>query len=134
MRQLFITAIAFTTMLCSCTNATVESKKANPDNPRDTTATTHPQANDDFITGKGEFYCQGNIAADGLGCVVKIDGVEYKMQKDSTQLFEESAWYDKAGKPVPVVLEYKKTGQRFRMMGGHDGPELILIRSIKPVE
>jgi hypothetical protein len=28
---------------------------------------------------------------------------------------------------------FKKTGEHFKMMAGNDGPELITIRSVKPL-
>jgi hypothetical protein len=87
-----------------------------------------------FVTAKGEFYCEGMVAADGPGCMIKIDGVVYKMQRENMELYEENAIYDKAGKPVPMEVVYKKTGQNFKMMGGADGPELITIRSVKVIE
>jgi hypothetical protein len=89
---------------------------------------------DGFITGKGEFYCEGMVAADGLGCMIKIDGVIYKMEKENTEMYEENAIFDKAGKPVPMEVVYKKTGKKFKMMSGTDGPEMITIKSVKVIE
>jgi hypothetical protein len=91
-------------------------------------------APDGFITAKGEFYCEGMVAADGVGCMIKIDGVAYKMQRENTELYEENAIYDKAGKPVPMEVVYKKTGQKYKMMSGADGPEIITIKSVKVME
>lgn len=87
---------------------------------------------DGFITAKGMFYCEGMVAADGLGCMIKIDGTVYKMQNENAVLYEESAAFDKAGKPVPMTVVYKKTGQYHKLMNGSNGPELITIRSITP--
>ncbi len=134
MKQQFLTAMATTIIFFSCTTPAADNKSTKSAKSRDTVITT-PAANaDGYTTGRGEFYCEGNVAADGLGCMVKIDGVVYKMQRENTELFEESSMFDKAGKPVLVNIEYKKTGNRYKMMGGGDGPELILIRSVKPVE
>ncbi len=89
---------------------------------------------DGFTTAKGEFYCEGMVAADGLGCMIKIDGVVYKMERENAEMYEENAIFDKAGKPVPMEVVYKKTGKKFKMMSGTDGPEMITIKSVKPIE
>jgi hypothetical protein len=90
-------------------------------------------ASDSFVTAKGAFYCEGMVAADGLGCMIKIDGVVYKMQNENGILYEESSAFDKAGKPIAMEVVFKKTGEHFKMMAGNDGPELITIRSVKPL-
>jgi hypothetical protein len=89
---------------------------------------------DGFITAKGEFYCEGMVAADGPGCMIKIDGIVYKMERENNEMYEENVIFDKAGKPVQMEVVYKKTGKKFRMMGGADGPEIIVIQSAKVIE
>jgi hypothetical protein len=111
-----ILCLAFIAALFSCSNSSTKSTA------------------DGFITAKGEFYCEGMVAADGLGCMIKIDGVVYKMEKENTEMYEENAIFDKAGKPVQMEVVYKKTGKKFRMMSGTDGPEMITIKSVKVIE
>lgn len=124
-QQLF--NICLLALLVACNNGTAaeSSNEAQPVNKQ--------AVNDGFVTAKGEFYCEGMVAADGLGCVIKIDGTVYKMQNENGVLYEESAAFDKAGKPIAMEVVYKKTGERFKMMAGNDGPELITIRSVKPL-
>jgi hypothetical protein len=96
-------------------------------------ASTSP-ANDGFAKAQGQFYCEGMVAADGLGCMIKLEGTVYKMQRENGELYEESAAFDKTGQPVTMEVEYKKTGQHHKLMDGSNGPELIMVRSVKPVE
>jgi hypothetical protein len=118
-RQLFCIVLAATILACNNKNAASTSEKNTADG---------------FVTAKGEFYCEGMVAADGLGCMIKIDGVVYKMEKENTEMYEENAIFDKAGKAVQMEVVYKKTGKKFKMMSGSDGPEMITIKSVKVIE
>lgn len=119
--------IGLLAMLMACNNGT-DPKPTDPPKPMPKQVVA-----DSFVTAKGEFYCEGMVAADGLGCVIKIDGTVYKMQNENGILYEESGAFDKAGKPIAMEVVYKKTGERFKMMAGNDGPELITIRTAKPL-
>ncbi len=150
MKLLLISGATAMSILLSCSNGSDSGNKpAGADapsgrRPEDTVSrSVAPSSNTPgeprmvdtaYITGKGEFYCEGNVAADGLGCVVKIDGVVYKMQQENSVLYEDADMFTKAGKPVPVTVVYKKTGTHFKMMNKADGPELITIRSVTPVK
>jgi hypothetical protein len=105
----------------------------NAPKPADSAAAKTAAPSDGYTVAKGMFYCEGMVAADGLGCLIKIDGTVYKMQGANNELYEESAAFDKAGQPVPMEVEYKPTGQYHKMMDGSNGPAIILIRSIKEV-
>ncbi len=124
-KQLF--TIGLLAMLMACNEGTAP-KPTDPPKP-----TPKQAVADSFVTAKGEFYCEGMVAADGLGCVIKIGGTIYKMQNENGILYEESGAFDKAGKPIAMEVVYKKTGERFKMMAGNDGPELITIRTVKPL-
>ncbi len=88
-------------------------------------------AADGFATGKGVYYCEGNVAADGLGCMIKIDGIAYKMQRENGELYEDNAGVDQSGQTMQVEVTYKKTGTKHKLMDGSDGPEIIAIRSVR---
>jgi hypothetical protein len=118
-RQLLFIALAATFLAC---------------NNKSAKNSTEKKPSDGFVTAKGEFYCEGMVAADGLGCMIKIDGVAYKMERENTEMYEENAIFDKAGKPVPMEVVYKKTGKKFKMMSGAEGPEMITIKSVKVIE
>lgn len=128
--------MALAALLAACNNAD-SSKEPTAETKADKPAAVTAPATDTtggYILAKGEFYCEGMVAADGLGCMIKIDGVVYKMQWENQELYEDGTAFEKAGKPVQMEILYKKDGTKFKLMNGSDGPELLTIKQIKPVQ